>query len=277
MDERHISEFLTYLAVKLKVASSTQNQALCAIVFMYKHVIKKELGEFAELIYAKRPSRLPVVFTREEVKKLLISLEGTHWLMAQILYGAGLRLMECIRLRVKDVDFGYKEIVVRDGKGKVDRRTPLPGIIIEPMKKHLLRVQQVHEQDLAHGYGTVYLPYALERKYKNANREWCWQYVFPASRLSVDPRSGVKQRHHINEAVLQRVVKKAIRQTGITKPGSSHSFRHSFATHLLEDGYDIRTVQELLGHKDVSTTMIYTHVLNKGGKGVVSPSDRLFN
>lgn len=199
LDERHIVEFLTYLAVKLNVASSTQNQALCAIVFMYRHVLKKELGDFNELIYAKRPSRLPVVFTREEVRKLLICLDGTPWLLGQILYGAGLRLTECLRLRVKDIDYGYKEIVVRDGKGSVDRPTPLPEIIIEPMKRHLQKIKQLHERDLSEGFGTVYLPHALARKYINANREWYWQYVFPAGRLSIDPRSGVKQRHHADQ------------------------------------------------------------------------------
>ncbi len=276
LDENHITSFLTYLAVQKKVASSTQNQALCALVFLYREVIKKELSQFENLVFAKRPTKLPVVFTRDEVRSILLQLEGPTWIMGQLLYGAGLRLMECIRLRVKDVDFGYKQIVVRDGKGHKDRITMLPGMAIDPLRLHLMKVKQAHDQDLKAGFGTVYLPYALERKYPRANREWGWQYVFPASKRSIDPRSGIEQRHHVSENVLQRAVKSAIRQSGIAKPGSSHSLRHSFATHLIESGYDIRTVQELLGHKDVSTTMIYTHVLNKGGKGVVSPSDRLF-
>ena len=276
LDENHISSFLTYLAVQRKVASSTQNQALCALVFLYRDVLKKDLGNFDGLIRAKKTEKLPVVFTRDEIKKILLHLEGTAWIMGQFLYGAGLRLMECIRLRVKDVDFGYKQIMVRDGKGHKDRVTMLPEIVIEPLRRHLLKVKEIHLMDLKSGFGTVYLPYALERKYPHANRNWGWQYVFPASKRSIDPRSGVEQRHHISEAILQRAIKRSILQSGISKPGSSHSMRHSFATHLLEDGYDIRTVQELLGHKDVSTTMIYTHVLNKGGKGVTSPSDRLF-
>ncbi len=277
MDESHISSFLTYLAVQQKVASSTQNQALCAIVFLYRHVLKKELGRFDELVFAKRPAKLPVVFSRQEVKNLLLHLEGVTWIMGQLLYGSGLRLMECIRLRVKDVDFGYKQILVRDGKGCKDRVTMLPSVVTEALQRHLLKIRQIHDRDLKTGFGTVHLPYALARKYPRANREWGWQYVFPSTKRSLDPRSGIEQRHHISEHVLSRAIKMAVRQSGIDKPGSSHSLRHSFATHLLEDGYDIRTVQELLGHKDVSTTMIYTHVLNKGGKGVMSPSDRLFD
>ncbi len=276
LDESHVSAFLTHLAVDKKVASSTQNQALCALVFLYHQVLKKELGHFDNLIRAKKPQKLPVVFTRNEVKQILIQLEGISWIMGQILYGAGLRLMECVRLRVKDIDFDYKQIVVRHGKGHKDRVTMLPDIIVEPLQRHLQKTKKLHETDLKAGFGAVYLPYALERKYKNANRSWAWQYVFPATRRSIDPRSGIERRHHIAESVLQRAVKKAIRHSGITKAGSCHSLRHSFATHLLEAGYDIRTVQELLGHKDVTTTMIYTHVLNKGGKGVQSPGDTLF-
>lgn len=207
---------------------------------------------------------------------LMTHFDGQVWLMCQILYGAGLRLMECLRLRVKDIDFGYKQIVVRNGKGQKDRVTMLPEVVLGPIQRHLSKVEIIHKKDLNEGFGTVYLPYALARKYPNANREWCWQYVFPSIKRSVDPRSGSEQRHHLSESVLHRAIKKAIRACGIHKPGTSHSFRHSFATHLLEDGYDIRTVQELLGHNDVTTTMIYTHVLNKGGRGVVSPSDRLF-
>lgn len=275
LDTNHISAFLTYLAVHRKVASSTQNQALCALVFLYKEVIKKDIGQLDNLVRAKRPSKLPVVFTRDEVRKILLQLEGVQWLMGQLLYGAGLRLMECLRLRVKDVDFGYKQIVVRDGKGHKDRITMLPEIIIKPLQQHLLKVKQIHQNDLDAGFGSVYLPYALERKYPNAASAWGWQYVFPSNRRSIDPRSAVERRHHASEKVLQRAVKKAIRSSRIVKPGSCHSLRHSFATHLLESGYDIRTVQELLGHKDVTTTMIYTHVLNRGGKGVKSPSDML--
>jgi integron integrase len=277
LDERHISEFLTYLAVQKKVASSTQNQALCALVFLYREVVKKDLAEFDNLVHAKRPSKLPVVYTRDEVRRILVQLDGVHWIMGQLLYGAGLRVMECARLRVKDIDFGYKQIVVRDGKGRKDRVTMLPEVVIEPLGRHLEKVKSAHEIDLKAGFGTVYLPYALERRYPKTNRSWGWQYVFPATKRSIDPRSGVEQRHHLSEAVLQRAMKRAIAASAIAKPGSCHSLRHSFATHLLESGYDIRTVQELLGHKDVSTTMIYTHVLNRGGKGVQSPSDLLFN
>jgi integron integrase len=276
LNESHLTEFLNYLAVEKKVASSTQNQALCALVFLYRHVLKKDLSKFENLVYAKRPAKLPVVFTRQEIRNILLQLEGVAWITGQLLYGGGLRVMECIRLRVKDVDFGYRQVVVRDGKGNKDRITMLPDIISEELQRHLQKVKIIHERDLKAGFGTVYLPYALERKYKNANRSWAWQYVFPASRRSIDPRSGAEQRHHISEKVLQRAIKKAIQASDIAKPGSCHSLRHSFATHLLEDGYDIRTVQELLGHKDVSTTMIYTHVLNRGGKAVQSPSDTLF-
>ena len=276
MGEVEICDYLTHLAVKRKVAASTQNQALSAILFMYKEIIKKDLEEFNDLIRAKRPSRLPVVFTPGETKKIIIQLEGANWLMGHLLYGSGLRIMECVRLRVKDIDFEYKQVVVRDGKGNVDRVTMLPQIITENLKHHLEKIKMLHKRDLDEGFGTVYLPYALERKYRNANRSWIWQYVFPAARRSVDPRSGIEQRHHISETVIQRAVKMAIRNAGITKAGTCHSLRHSFATHLLESGYDIRTVQELLGHKDVRTTMIYTHVLNRGGKGVKSPGDKFF-
>jgi len=277
MGESEIVAFLTHLAVNRKVAASTQNQALSAIVFLYREILKKELGEFENLIWAKMPSRLPVVFTQEETKKILSLLEGKNWLMGQLLYGAGLRIMECVRLRIKDVDFEYKQINVRDGKGHVDRVTMLPILIIDNLKRHIDKVKLIHQRDLESGFGTVYLPYALERKYKNANRDWVWQYVFPASTLSIDPRSGRRQRHHVSETIIQRALKQAIRDAGIPKAGSAHTLRHSFATHLLESGYDIRTVQELLGHKDVSTTMIYTHVLNRGGKGVLSPADKLFS
>ena len=232
-------------------------------------MLKKELGWVDNVDRAKKPLRLPVVFSKDEMNKILLRLTGTKWLMGSLLYGAGLRLRECLRLRVKDIDFEYKQIIVRDGKGKKDRVTVLPGLLQEPLKRNLKRVKAIHEADLNAGYGKVYLPYALQRKYQNANREWGWQYVFPASKRSREPRSGAIMRHHLDESVLQRAVKAAIRSAGITKTGSCHTFRHSFATHQLENGYDIRTVQELLGHKDVRTTMVYTHVLNRGGKAVL--------
>ena len=271
-----VSQFLTYLAVELNVASSTQNQAFSAILFLYRYVLKKELGLLRNVTRAKKPAKLPVVFTQDEIKNIVVQLDGINWLMANLLYGAGLRLRECLQLRVKDVDFGYKQIVVRDGKGHKDRVTMLPVYIIDPLLKHLQKIKVMHSRDLNNGFGDVYLPFALERKYKNANREWGWQYVFPSNKRSVDPRSKKVRRHHISESVIHRALKKALRDAGITKSGSSHAMRHSFATHLLESGYDIRTVQELLGHKDVSTTMIYTHVMNRGGKGVLSPGDSLF-
>ena len=271
--ENEITAFLNHLAVQKKVAASTQNQALSAILFLYKEVLSQEIGWLGNLQKAKQPERLPLVFTREEVRKVLLQLEGTYWLMASLLYGSGLRLMECIRLRVKDVDFRYKQITVRDGKGNKDRVTMLPQKLSPHLQRHIVRVKNLHERDLKEGFGEVYLPFALERKYPNASREFSWQYVFPAAKRSIDPRSGKNRRHHVGETVLQRAVKKAVLNTGINKPGSCHTLRHSFATHLLEDGYDIRTVQDLLGHKDIRTTMVYTHVLNRGGKGVRSPLD----
>ena len=273
MGEREISQFLTHLAVDKNVAASTQNQALSALLFLYREVLRRPLDERIQAKRAKRPARLPVVFSKEEVRAILAQLEGTPWLMASLLYGSGLRLMECLRLRVKDVDFGYEQLVVRDGKGHKDRVTPLAHALNEPLRRHLSRVKTLHEQDLKEGFGQVYLPFALARKYPNADHAWGWQYVFPSSKRSTDPRSDELRRHHLSESVLQRAVKGALRQTGITKQGSCHTSRHSFATHLLEAGYDIRTVQELLGHKDVSTTMTYTHVTRKGGQGVRSPLD----
>ncbi len=274
LGESDINRYLTHLAVDRKVASATQNQALCAIVFLYKHVLNIDIGEL-ELIWAKRPKRLPVVLSREEVKSLMSFLDGTYWMMAMLLYGSGLRLMECLRLRVKDIDFKYRQIVVRDAKGSKDRVTMLPSCLIEPLAQQIQKVKKLHDQDLAAGYGSVYLPNALESKYPTAEREFYWQYVFPAHRLSEDPRSQVRRRHHLHESVLQRVIKTAVRKAGINKPATSHTLRHSFATHLLEDGYDIRTVQELLGHNSVETTMIYTHVINRGGRGVKSPADSI--
>lgn len=274
MGEREIESFLTYLAVKRNVAASTQNQALCALLFLYKEVLGHEVAWLESVQRAKRPARLPVVLTVQEVLNLLDRLEGRSWLMAGLLYGAGLRLMECVRLRIKDVEFSRQEIIIREGKGGKDRVTMLPSSLIAPLQSHLEKVKILHARDLAEGYGDVYLPFALAQKYPNAGREWGWQYVFPASKRSIDPRSGKERRHHIDEQTLQRAIKQAVKAAEIHKPASCHTLRHSFATHLLQAGYDIRTVQELLGHKDVSTTMIYTHVLNKGGKGVISPIDR---
>jgi integron integrase len=244
------------------------------LLFLYREVLVQPLTWLDQVQKAKKPAKLPIVFTKEEVRQVLSRLDGTKWLMASLLYGAGLRLMECLRLRVMDIDFEVNQIMVRDGKGGKDRITMLPSSLKEPLKQHLSRVEALHEQDLREGYGRVYLPNALERKYRNANREWAWQYVFPSGKRSIDPRTGREQRHHVKESVLQQAVKSAIRAAGIKKAGSCHSLRHSFATHLLADGYDIRTIQELLGHKDLRTTMIYTHVLNKGGKGVKSPLDK---
>lgn len=275
MGEAEISQFLSHLAVEGKVAAATQNQAFSALLFLYRTVLGQEVGRVEDVARAKTPVRLPVVFTREEVRAVLAHLEGTAGLMANLLYGAGLRLMECVRLRVKDLDFDYHQILVRDGKGGKDRATMLPQTIVEPLKRHLESVKALHEHDLKEGFGEVYLPFALERKYPNARKQWGWQYVFPSQKRSLDPRSGKVRRHHLDEKVLQRAVAKAVRAAGLTKPASCHTFRHSFATHLLEAGYDIRTVQELLGHKDVSTTMIYTHVLQQGGRGVRSPLDIL--
>ncbi len=270
-----VMSFLETLAVQGNVAASTQNQALNALVFFYGQALEQPLGDLGSFIRAKRPQRLPVVLTRGEVLRLLDRLEGTHQLLASLLYGTGMRLMECLRLRVKDVDFAYRQIVVRDGKGQKDRVTPLPDKLIEPLRAHLEKVQALHETDLSQGNGEVFLPFALAKKYPNAAREWGWQYAFPSGRLAVDPRSGAIRRHHLHENGLQKAVKQAATAARLTKPANCHALRHSFATHLLETGYDIRTVQELLGHSDVSTTMIYTHVLNRGGKGVVSPLDAI--
>jgi integron integrase len=275
MGEDEITRFLSALAVRGHVSASTQNQALCALLFLYRHVLGQHLGWLEDVVRAKRPQRLPAVLTRPEVKALLSAQEGVHWIMASLLYGAGLRLLECLRLRVKDIDFASNQILVREGKGHKDRRTILPAAVQEPLTAHLDRVRQLHQHDLAQGLGRVYVPNALQRKYPHANREWGWQWVFPASQISLDPRSGEHRRHHLHESVLQRAIKEAARKIGLTKPANCHTLRHSFATHLLEDGYDIRTIQELLGHRDVKTTMMYTHVLNRGGKGVYSPMDRL--
>jgi integron integrase len=273
MAEPEITAFLTHLAANSNVAAATQNQALSALLFLYREVLRLEIGWLQGVERAKKPSRLPVVLTRTEVREIVAQLHGTMKLMAGLLYGSGLRLMECVRLRVKDVDLGYLTITVRDTKGGKDRVTMVPANLAQALQRHLLKRRAQHEQDLTDGFGNVHLPDALARKYPNAKREWMWQYVFASSRLSLDPRSDEKQRHHIAESILQRAVKDAIRRAGVSKPATCHTLRHSFATHLLERGYDIRTVQELLGHKDVSTTMVYTHVLNRPGVGVKSPLD----
>lgn len=273
MGADEVTAYLSYLAMDRNVAAATQNQALNAILFLYRDVLKITLPWLDQVQRAKKPQHLPVVFTKEEVKALLAQLEGTPWLMASIIYGGGLRLMECLRLRVKDIDLQLGQLVIRDAKGQKDRVTILPRTLIDPLRTHLARVHQIHETDIQAGFGRVFLPHALEHKYPNANIEWGWQYVFPSARRSRDPRSSVERRHHAPEDALQRAVKQALRAANIIKPGSVHTLRHSFATHLLESGYDIRTVQELLGHSDVKTTMIYTHVLNRGGRGVVSPLD----
>ena len=273
MGAEEIEAFLTHLAVARKVAASTQNQAKSALLFLYREVVGSELPWLDNITQAKAPKRLPVVLTLGEVSALLGKLSGTHHLLASLLYGSGMRLMEGVRLRVKDIDFTRGEIVVREGKGSKDRVTMLPQAVVVPLKAHLLKARELHQEDLQQGYGEVYLPFALDKKYPNAGREWIWQYVFPSRNLSVDPRSGITRRHHLDEKGLQRAIKQAVRDIDLSKPATPHTLRHSFATHLLESGYDIRTVQELLGHSDVSTTMIYTHVLNKGGRGVKSPLD----
>jgi integron integrase len=273
MGALELEAFLTHLAVDRNVAASTQNQALSAILFLYREVLGRPLEELGRFAPARRPERLPTVLTRDEVRSVLNQLDGTDRLMAGLLYGSGLRLLECLRLRNKDVDFGQRHIIVRDGKGQKDRATLLPRSLEESLQRQIERVRALHQQDLAEGYGRVYLPWALAEKYPAADRQFGWQYLFPSARRSVDPRSGVVRRHHASERALQRAVSGAIHRARIVKPASCHSLRHSFATHLLESGQDIRTVQELLGHDDVRTTMIYTHVLQAGPLGVRSPLD----
>jgi len=275
LDVSHVTDFLNYLATVRAVSASTQNQATAALLFLYAEVLKRDIAEFGGLVRAKRPERLPVVLSHAEVATVLARMRGRTWLMASLLYGAGLRLAECASLRIKDVDLVRHEIVVRRGKGNKDRVTPLPTSLVEPLLLHLDSVRAQFDHDVRNGTGTVELPAALERKYPNASREWGWQWLFPAERHYVDRDTGERRRHHTHETVLQRAVRDAARAAGLAKPVSCHTLRHTFATHLLEAGYDIRTIQELLGHDDVSTTMIYTHVLNRGGRGVTSPLDQL--
>lgn len=273
MGAAEVEAFLTHLAVAGRVSAATQNQARSALLFLYKEVLGSALPWLDNVEQAKRPKRLPVVLAPDEARALMARLDGAHWLVAALLYGAGLRLMEALRLRVQDIDFKRREIVVRQGKGFKDRVTMLPEAALGRLADHLLAVRALHAQDLAEGFGEVYLPYALDRKYPGAGREWGWQYVFPSAKRSLDPRSGKMRRHHLDEQTIQRAVKRAVGEAGIVKPATPHTLRHSFATHLLQNGHDIRTVQELLGHEDVQTTMIYTHVLNRGGHGVASPLD----
>lgn len=271
LNERHVAEFLSYLAMERRISASTQNQALNALVFMYKHVLSRPLGEITHAVRAKRSRFIPVVLSRHEVGKLLHQLQGTPWLVACLLYGSGLRLMECMRLRVKDLDFEHRAVYVRSGKGAKDRVVTLPDELVAPLKQHLQGVRLIHQKDLADGCGEVYLPHALARKYPGAGKTFAWQYIFPASKRSRDPYSGKVRRHHLDESVIQKSIKTALHRIGIHKPASCHTLRHSFATHLLERGMDIRTVQEQLGHKDVKTTQIYTHILQRGGRAVLSP------
>jgi integron integrase len=273
MEVQDLSNYLSHLATDKKIAASTQNIALCALLFLYRQVLQTELPNIDNIQRAKRPKRLPVVLTRSEVQKVLSYIDGVENLVISLLYGTGMRLSEGLRLRVKDIDFERKEILIRDGKGEEDRRTMLPLSLIERLEKQLEYARSIHNLDLSEGLGAVELPYALAKKYPNASREWKWQYVFPSPTRSLHPETKEKGRHHLSEDRIQRAMKKAVRMANITKNASPHPLRHCFATHLLEDNYDIRTVQELLGHKDVSTTMVYTHVLNRGGRGVRSPID----
>ncbi len=276
MGAEEVNAYLTHLAVAQNVSASTQNQALSAILFLYRNVLDDPLPWLSEIVRSGRPRRLPVVLTKDEVRAILAEMDGRPKLVASLLYGTGMRLLEGLRLRVKDLDFVTRIIVIRDGKGQKDRRTMLPRPLAVPLEEQLVRVRNLHARDLEAGFGEVWLPSALERKYPNAGREWCWQYIFPAAHRSRDPRGGAVRRHHLDESTIQKAVRDAMRRAGTAKPATCHSFRHSFATHLLEDGYDIRTIQELLGHADVQTTMIYTHVLNNaGGRGVRSPLESL--
>jgi integron integrase len=271
--EPEVEAFLTHLAMNRQVAATTQNQALCAILFLYRHVLGRPLQGRITALHARHPHRLPVVLTPQEVFRIIHAMDGVHQLQVQLLYGCGLRLQECLGLRVKDIDFEQRQILIRHAKGMKDRITMLPDALLRPLQEHLKKVKALHNRDLAQDYGAAPLPFALDRKYPGANREWIWQFVFPASRLCQDPRTGKPVRYHLHESTLQKALGVAVRRVRITKPVHCHTFRHSFATHLLQNGYDIRTVQELLGHKSVKTTQIYTHVLNRGGLGVRSPLD----
>ena len=282
-DKRHpkdmgavdVERFLTYLAVERNIAASTQNQAFSAILFLYKEVLKRPLETSFQFIGAKKPKRLPIVLTKSEVQQVLRRLSGTEYLIGQLLYGSGLRITEAVRLRVQSIDFEQGQILVRDGKGAQDRITMLPKVLMQPLKEHFLRVKDLHQIDLRKGFGHVFLPNALARKYPNADQEWIWQYIFPSNRISESWGDGIMRRHHISPSTVQKAVRDASKSAQIGKHVTPHTFRHSFATHLLEAGYDIRTVQELLGHKNVQTTMIYTHVLNRGAKAVHSPLDSM--
>lgn len=274
MGGKEVESFLTQLAVSGRVSPSTQNQALSALLFLYREVLEIDLPWMESVVRAKRARKVPVVLSRTETQRLLAQIEGRPWLMASLLYGSGLRLMELLRLRVKDVDFERLEVTIRDGKGAKDRRTMLPKALLQPLSLEIERARALHAIDLAAGFGAVWLPNALSKKYRNAEREFGWQFVFPALKRSIDPRDDAERRHHIDDSVLSRSLKRASKLAGIDKPVTAHTLQHSFATHLLESGQDIRTIQELLGHKDVATTQIYTHVLNRGGHGVISPLDR---
>jgi len=271
MGEKEVSAFLTHLAVNRNVAAATQNQALNALVFLYREVLERPLSNLHGIVRAKKPQRLPVVLTRNEVAKILSQLDGAYWLIGCLQYGSGLRLIESMRLRVMDIDFDHRAIFVRNGKGGKDRLVTLADELTVPLKRHLESIQTIFERDVTAGFGRVYLPHALSRKYPNAGREWKWQYVFPASRRSIDPRSGIERRHHLDASCMQKAVASAVRKSNINKKATCHTLRHSFATHLLERGMDIRTVQEQLGHKDIRTTQIYTHVIKRGGNAVRSP------
>ena len=275
MAEPEINAFLTHLAVKEKVSASTQNQALSALLFLYRKVIGREVGELGEVIRARKPARVPVVMSRDETKAVLGALTGDKWLMASMMYGAGLRLMECLRLRVKDIDFARNEMSVRDSKGAKDRITMLPASLKAPLQAHLEKVKAIHGRDLADGWGRVLMPDALDRKYPNAPADWRWQWVFPQEKRWKNPATREEGRHHIDESIVQKAVKEAVAKAGLTKRTTCHTFRHSFATHLLENGYDIRTVQKLLNHSDVKTTMIHTHVLNRKPTSIRNPVDAL--
>ena len=275
MGEPEITRFLSYLATQRKVSASTQNQALSSLLFLYKEVLNHELAWLDDVVRAKRPKRLPVVLTKQQLTVLFSMMKETNLLIAELMYGTGMRLMECLRLRIKDVDFDYKHILIREGKGNKDRVTVLPESLTSRLQQQITYAQNLHNSDIAEGFGRVYLPFALSRKYPNANRELGWQYVFPSYNRSHDPYDGEVRRHHLDEKNVQRAIRNAAKRAHFNKPVSSHTLRHCFATHLLESGYDIRTIQSLLGHKDVKTTMIYTHVMNKGAMGVLSPMDNM--